>query len=57
VWSLFAHKRQVSLTKVDSGVIGLAQFLPIVLLIFAAEHATDRFDRWRIATTCQIVEA
>src|SRR3978361_1765301 len=35
---------------------GLAAFRPMVLLIFVAGHAADRFDRRRIAATCQLVE-
>ena len=38
------------------GLVGLAQFLPMLLLIFVAGHAADRFDRRFIAALCQIVE-
>ncbi len=39
------------------GMIGLAQFLPLVLLTPAVGSAADRFDRRRIAALCQAVEA
>jgi MFS family permease len=39
------------------GLIGLAQFLPVVTLIFVAGHVVDRGDRRRIAAICQILEA
>ena len=51
-WQIYAlTHRALSL-----GLVGLAQFLPMVLLIFVAGHAADRFDRRRIAATCQVVE-
>lgn len=39
------------------GLIGLAQFLPTLLLILVGGHVADRFDRNRIAQICQIAEA
>jgi MFS family permease len=39
------------------GLIGLAQFLPIVTLIFVAGHVVDRCDRRWIAAICQVLEA
>ena len=39
------------------GLVGLAQFLPVVSLVFVAGHAVDRFDRRRIAMICQMIEA
>ncbi|HEY4203269.1 MAG TPA: MFS transporter [Devosiaceae bacterium] len=41
----------------DLGLIGLFQFLPIVLLTFVVGQVADRFDRRRIALVCQIIEA
>jgi hypothetical protein len=38
------------------GLVGLAQFLPMVLLTLIVGHAADRFDRRRIVFLCQIVE-
>jgi MFS family permease len=38
------------------GLIGLAQFLPVVVLIFVAGHVVDRGDRRLIAAVCQGLE-
>jgi len=37
---------------IDLGYVGLAQFLPGVLLFLVAGHAADRFDRRRILLIC-----
>jgi MFS family permease len=39
----------------DLGLIGLAQFLPILLLTLAAGHVADRYDRRLIVATCQTI--
>jgi MFS family permease len=39
------------------GLVGLIQFLPSALLVFAAGHVADRYDRKRVVQTCQIAEA
>jgi MFS family permease len=36
------------------GLVGLVQFIPTVLLTFAAGHVADRYDRKRVAQMCQI---
>jgi MFS family permease len=41
----------------DLGFIGLAQFLPMVVLTFLVGHVADRFDRRRIGLCCQLIEA
>src|SRR5882724_10465812 len=41
----------------DLGLIGLCQFLPMVVLTFAVGQVADLFDRRRIALACQAVEA
>ena len=41
----------------DLGLIGLCQFLPMVILTSVVGHVADSFDRRRIALCCQIVEA
>jgi MFS family permease len=41
----------------DLGFIGLAQFLPMVVLTFLVGHVADRFDRRRIGLICQLIEA
>ena len=38
------------------GLVGLAQFLPMILLTLLVGQAADRYDRRRIAAACQIVE-
>jgi len=39
------------------GMVGLVQFIPSVLLIFAAGGVADRYDRKRIVWLCQLVQA
>lgn len=39
------------------GLVGLAQFLPMVLLTLVVGHVADRYDRRYIVFLCQIVEA
>lgn len=41
----------------DLGLIGLFQFLPMVVLTFLVGHVADRFDRRRIGFICQLIEA
>src|SRR6201996_632068 len=38
------------------GLVGLVQFIPSALLVFAAGHAADRYDRRRVTQICQICE-
>ena len=40
----------------DLGLVGLAQFLPIMLLTLPVGHIADRYDRRRIVAICQCVE-
>ena len=40
----------------DLGMVGLVQFIPTAVLVFAAGHAADRYDRNRVVQVCQIVE-
>jgi len=37
--------------------VGLAQFAPLLLLVFVIGHVADRFDRRHIARACELVEA
>jgi MFS family permease len=39
------------------GLVGLAQFLPMLLMSIPAGQLADRFDRRRILTVCQLFEA
>ncbi|HZY51256.1 MAG TPA: MFS transporter, partial [Devosia sp.] len=41
----------------DLGLIGLCQFLPMVILTFVVGHVADQFDRRRIGFVCQVLEA
>src|SRR5262245_29256323 len=41
----------------DLGLVGLVQFLPIVLMALVVGQAVDHFDRRAVARTCQIVKA
>ncbi|MBA8880925.1 MFS transporter [Phyllobacterium myrsinacearum] len=38
------------------GLVGLCQFLPMVMLTFVVGQVADRFDRRRIGLVCQIIE-
>jgi MFS family permease len=38
----------------DLGMIGLAQFIPTLVLTFAAGHAADRYDRRRVVQLCEL---
>ena len=49
-WQVYALTRR----PLDLGYVGLAQFLPVVLLTLAAGHAADRFDRRRIILVCHL---
>ena len=40
----------------DLGMVGLVQFVPTAVLVFAAGHAADRYDRKRVLQLCQIVQ-
>ena len=37
------------------GLLGLVQFLPVLVLVFLAGHAADRYDRRRVVQVCQTV--
>ncbi len=39
------------------GLVGLAQFIPMVFLTFVVGQVADRFDRRKIVFFCQIIEA
>lgn len=52
-WQLYA----LTGSAFSLGLIGLAQFLPVVALIFVAGHVVDRGDRRLIAAICQGVAA
>src|SRR5579872_1298189 len=47
-WQVYA----ISHRPFDLGLVGLAQFLPGVLLFLVAGHTADRVPRQRIVATC-----
>ncbi len=47
----------ITRNPLDLGLIGLCQFLPMVVLTFVVGHVADRFDRRRIGLVCQVIEA
>src|SRR5581483_856328 len=49
-WQVYEITRQ----PLDLGLVGLAQFLPVVLFFLPAGHAADRFDRKRLVALCYI---
>src|ERR1700694_2133489 len=36
----------------DVGLVGLAQFLPGILLVLVSGHASDRFERRKLLSAC-----
>jgi MFS family permease len=44
-------------SALDLGLVGLAQFVPTVLLTLVAGHAADRYDRRVVVAVCHVVEA
>ena len=43
-------------SEFDLGLVGLAQFLPMLALALLTGHVADRYDRRRIVIACQIVK-
>jgi MFS family permease len=41
----------------DLGLVGLVQFVPVVLLSLLIGHIADRYDRRTVAAVCQVVKA
>lgn len=52
-WQLYA----LTGSALDLGLVGLAQFVPMVALTLVVGHVADRFDRRRVAAVCQLAEA
>jgi MFS family permease len=52
-WQVYAMTR----SAYDLGLVGLAQFVPMAALTFAAGHAADRYERKRVLQACQLTEA
>ncbi|MEQ1883593.1 MAG: MFS transporter [Bryobacteraceae bacterium] len=51
-WQIYA----LTSSPFQLGMVGLAQFLPMVLLNLAVGHFADRHDRRRIVSVCQFIE-
>ena len=49
-WQVF----EITHRPIDLGYVGLAQFLPAVLLSIPAGHTADRFDRRGVLMTCYV---
>src|SRR5713226_3259480 len=43
---------EITKRPLDLGLVGLAQFLPGILLFPISGHASDRFDRRKVLSTC-----
>jgi MFS family permease len=43
---------EITKRPLDLGLVGLAQFLPGILLFLVAGHAADRYDRRRLIVSC-----
>src|ERR1700723_4526564 len=43
---------EITKRALDLGLVGLAQFLPGILLFLVSGHASDRFDRRRLVGAC-----
>jgi MFS family permease len=52
-WQVYA----LTHSAFDLGLVGLAQFVPMALLTFAAGHASDRYERKHVLQWCQVTEA
>ena len=52
-WQLY----ELTGSALDLGLVGLAQFAPIVLLTLIVGQVADRYDRRLVASICQFVEA
>ena len=52
-WNMYA----ITGSAFDLGLVGLAQFLPIVALTLLVGHVADRYDRRSIIRVCQIAMA
>lgn len=59
-WQVYALARQTLSIEQSSlylGMVGLAQFLPLFLLVLPAGESADRYDRKRIVQFCLMGEA
>ncbi len=52
-WLVYDQTR----SAIALGLVGLVQFLPVLLLTFVVGPVADRYDRRRIGLACQVLEA
>src|SRR5580704_14763531 len=52
-WQVYA----LTSSAADLGLVGLVQFIPTAILVFAAGHVADRYDRRRVAQISQLTAA
>ena len=52
-WQIY----ELTASAFDLGLVGLVQFIPVVLMTPLVGQAADQFDRRAVARTCQIVKA
>jgi MFS family permease len=52
-WQVYA----LTSSAADLGLVGLVQFIPTAILVFAAGHVADRYDRRRVAQLSQLTAA
>ncbi len=52
-WELYA----LTGSALDLGLVGLVQFVPMVLLTLVVGHVADRYDRRLIVIACEVVKA
>jgi MFS family permease len=52
-WQLYA----LTGSALDLGLVGLVQFVPMILLTLVVGQVADRYDRRLVATACQLVKA
>src|SRR5581483_2221024 len=52
-WQLYA----ITGSALDLGFVGLAQFVPMIVLTLLVGHVADRYDHRHILLACQMTEA
>src|SRR5216117_4119114 len=52
-WQLYA----ITGSALDLGLVGLAQFVPTVVLTLVVGQVADRYDRRRVVAVCHVLEA
>ena len=47
---LFKQVFDITGDELDIGLVGLAQFVPAIMLVLVSGWVADRFDRWRVSS-------